>query len=70
MNKYYYCTPSKKFDVFLCAIGWLAIQLALITAVSEMVGKAVGMFMINKKDSSSDDEVCTSCVDRFKEVRQ
>lgn len=70
-NKYYYCTPSKKFDSFLCTIGWLAIQMALIITVSEMVGRAVGMFMINnKKDSPSEDEVCTSCADRFKEVRQ
>lgn len=72
MNKYY-CTASKKFDTVLCAIGWFAIQMALLTAVSEMVGKAAS-FLIDSKTSEklsngNEDEVCTSCADRFKEVK-
>ena len=72
MNKHYYCTSSKKFDTLLCTIGWFAIQMALITAVSKMVGKVADMFLINKeeKDSPSDDEICTSCEDHSEEVRQ
>ena len=70
--KHYYCTPSKKFDTFLCTLGWFAIQMALITAVSEMVGKVAG-FLIDANaeklsDGTNEDEVCTSCADRFKEV--
>ena len=72
MNKYY-CTPNKGFDTFLCGLGWFAIQMALLTAVAKMVGKAVDFIFFNKKkekDSPSEDEVCNSCMDRFKEVRQ
>ena len=72
MNKYYYCTPSKGFDTFLCGLGWFAIQMVLLIAVAKMVGKAIDfIFFKNKeKDSPSEDEVCTSCADRFKEIRQ
>ena len=75
MNKYYYCTPSKGFDTFLCGLGWFAIQMALLTAVARMVGKAVDFIFFNKKEkdshsSPSEDEICTSCADRFKEVRE
>lgn len=74
MNRRYYCTASKKFDTFLCGLGWLAIQIALISAVSEMIGK-VASFLIDTNTSESfsggnEDEVCASCADRFKEVRQ
>lgn len=59
MNKRYYCTPSKKFDTLLCTIGWFAIQMALVTAVSKMAGKVAELIYKEKKDSPSD-EVCTS----------
>lgn len=73
-KKRYYCTPSKGFDTFLCALGWLAIQMALIGAVSNMIGKAAAFLIDNASTSESEklsvsDEICTSCEDRFKEVK-
>ena len=63
MNKYYYCTPSKKFDTLLCTIGWFAIQIALVTAVSKVVGKVADMLISKKEKDSPSDEVCTSYED-------
>ena len=65
MNKYYYCTSNEKFDTLLCTIGWFAIQMTLITAVSKMAGKVAELIYKEEKDSPSD-KVCTSCEDHSK----
>lgn len=65
MNKYYYRTSNEKFDTLLCTIGWFAIQMTLITAVSKMAGKVAELIYKEEKDSPSD-KVCTSCEDHSK----
>ena len=65
MNKYYYRTSNEKFDTLLCTIGWFAIQMTLIAAVSKMAGKVAELIYKEEKDSPSD-KVCTSCEDHTK----
>ena len=52
MNKYYYRTPSKKFDTLLCTIGKFAIRVTLLIAVSKMVGQVADM-LISKEEKDS-----------------